>query len=71
VTAAAEATVILSKAKDLFDLETQKIARTRVACYCSLRGETMNKKKLIAMEIEHVPEFLLEEVLDFVRFSPK
>jgi hypothetical protein len=31
----------------------------------------MNKKKLIAMEIEHVPEFLLEEVLDFVRFSPK
>ena len=34
----------------------------------SLRGETMNKKKLIAKEIEQVPEPLLEEVLDFVRF---
>jgi len=34
----------------------------------SLRGETMNKKKLIAREIEKVPEALLEEVLDFVRF---
>jgi hypothetical protein len=28
----------------------------------------MNKKKLIAKEIEQVPEPLLEEVLDFVRF---
>lgn len=28
----------------------------------------MNKKELIAKEIEHVPERLLEEVLDFVRF---
>ncbi len=28
----------------------------------------MNKKQLIAKEIEHVPEPLLEEVLDFVRF---
>jgi hypothetical protein len=28
----------------------------------------MNKKELIAKEIEHVPEPLLEEVLDFVRF---
>ncbi len=28
----------------------------------------MNKKRLIAKEIEHVPEPLLEEVLDFVRF---
>jgi len=34
----------------------------------SLRGEKMNKKKLIAKEIEQVPEALLEEVLDFVRF---
>jgi hypothetical protein len=29
----------------------------------------MNKKKLIAKEIEHVPELLLEEVLDFCGFS--
>ena len=28
----------------------------------------MNKKELIAKEIEQVPEPLLEEVLDFVRF---
>ena len=28
----------------------------------------MNKKKMIAKEIEQVPEPLLEEVLDFVRF---
>ena len=28
----------------------------------------MNKKELIAKEIEQVPETLLEEVLDFVRF---
>jgi hypothetical protein len=28
----------------------------------------MNKKELIAKEIEQVPEALLEEVLDFVRF---
>lgn len=28
----------------------------------------MNKKKLIAKEIEEVPEPLLQEVLDFVRF---
>lgn len=28
----------------------------------------MNKKELIAKEIEHVSEPLLEEVLDFVRF---
>jgi hypothetical protein len=28
----------------------------------------MNKKELIAREIEQVPEPLLEEVLDFVRF---
>ena len=28
----------------------------------------MNKKQLIAKEIERVPEPLLEEVLDFVRF---
>jgi Protein of unknown function (DUF2281) len=28
----------------------------------------MNKRKLIAKEIEQVPEPLLEEVLDFVRF---
>jgi hypothetical protein len=28
----------------------------------------MNKKELIAKEIEHVPEPVLEEVLDFVRF---
>jgi hypothetical protein len=28
----------------------------------------MNKKELIAKEIEHVPELVLEEVLDFVRF---
>jgi hypothetical protein len=31
-------------------------------------GETMDKKHLIAKEIEHVPEPILEEVLDFVRF---
>jgi hypothetical protein len=31
-------------------------------------GEPMNKRKLIAKEIEQVPEPLLEEVLDFVRF---
>jgi hypothetical protein len=28
----------------------------------------MNRKELIAKEIEHVPEPVLEEVLDFVRF---
>lgn len=28
----------------------------------------MNKKELIAKEIEQVPDPLLEEVLDFVRF---
>jgi hypothetical protein len=28
----------------------------------------MNKKELIAKEIEQVPEALLEEVLEFVRF---
>ena len=28
----------------------------------------MNKKELIAKEIEQVPESFLEEVLDFVRF---
>jgi Protein of unknown function (DUF2281) len=28
----------------------------------------MNRKQLIAKEIEQVPEPLLEEVLDFVRF---
>jgi hypothetical protein len=28
----------------------------------------MNRKELIAKEIEQVPETLLEEVLDFVRF---
>lgn len=28
----------------------------------------MNKRELIAKEIEHAPEPLLEEVLDFVRF---
>jgi hypothetical protein len=28
----------------------------------------MNKKQLIAKEIEHIPEPILEEVLDFVRF---
>lgn len=28
----------------------------------------MNKKEMIAKEIEHVPEPILEEVLDFVRF---
>jgi hypothetical protein len=28
----------------------------------------MNKRQLIAKEIEKVPEQLLEEVLDFVRF---
>ncbi len=28
----------------------------------------MDKKELIAKEIEHAPEPLLEEVLDFVRF---
>ena len=33
-----------------------------------LRGDTVNKKELIAKEIEQVPEPLLEEVLDFVRF---
>jgi len=31
-------------------------------------GKTMNRKQLIAKEIEQVPEPLLEEVLDFVRF---
>ena len=30
--------------------------------------EAMNKKELIVREIERVPEPLLEEVLDFVRF---
>jgi hypothetical protein len=34
----------------------------------SRRGKTMNRKQLIAKEIEQVPEPLLEEVLDFVRF---
>lgn len=28
----------------------------------------MNAKKLIIQEIEHAPEFLLEEVLDFLQF---
>lgn len=28
----------------------------------------MNKKDLLAKEIEHVPEPILDEVLDFVRF---
>lgn len=28
----------------------------------------MNKKELIAKELEQVPETLVEEVLDFVRF---
>ncbi len=28
----------------------------------------MNKRELIAKEIEHAPEPVLEEVLDFVRF---
>ena len=28
----------------------------------------MNRRELIAKEIEQVPETLLEEVLDFVRF---
>jgi len=31
-------------------------------------GKTMNRKQLIAKEIAQVPEPLLEEVLDFVRF---
>jgi hypothetical protein len=31
-------------------------------------GRTMNRKQLIAKEIAQVPEPLLEEVLDFVRF---
>ncbi len=31
-------------------------------------GKTMNTKQLIAKEIAQVPEPLLEEVLDFVRF---
>ena len=30
--------------------------------------EAMNKKELVVREIERVPEPLLEEVLDFVRF---
>lgn len=34
----------------------------------SLGGKTMNRKQLIAKEIAQVPEPLLEEVLDFVRF---
>lgn len=39
-----------------------------MACYSTGKVKTMNKKELIAKEIEQVPESLLEEVLDFVRF---
>jgi hypothetical protein len=34
----------------------------------SLGDKTMNRRQLIAKEISQVPEPMLEEVLDFVRF---
>ncbi len=45
-----------------------EIAQKSLACYSTREVKTMNKKELIAKEIEQVPEPLLEEVLDFVRF---
>jgi len=45
-----------------------KIARFMGSVLLSRGGETMNRKQLIAKEIAQVPEPLLEEVLDFVRF---
>jgi hypothetical protein len=45
-----------------------EIARQLTAVVILDRGETMTKKDLIAKEIEQIPEPLLEEVLDFVRF---
>ncbi len=47
---------------------SSEIAQTSLACYSTGEVKAMNKKKLIAKEIEQVPEPLLEEVLDFVRF---
>lgn len=45
-----------------------RIAQDAYRAILCLRGETVNKKELIAKEIEQVPEPFLEEVLDFVRF---
>ena len=45
-----------------------EIAQTPLPCYSAGEVNTMNKKELIAKEIEQVPEPVLEEVLDFVRF---
>jgi hypothetical protein len=49
-------------------LQTQKLLDLSEACYSHGGGKTMNRKQLIAKEIAQVPEPLLEEVLDFVRF---
>jgi hypothetical protein len=45
-----------------------KIARFMGSVLLSQGGEAMNRKQMIAKEIAQVPEPLLEEVLDFVRF---